>query len=458
MHHPRIFVAVAFVAAALTGCKSLSIDQELEQAGQRIHPRVGFTPEWSEDWTEYNVTADLVRPLTVEEAVRVAVHNHSSIRARLAYLAERRADLVQAGLLPNPVVTLAFGIPMDDGGGQPQMHGLMQDVAALWKRPSRIAAADAELRAALLELCDAVVEIAASVKRGMAELHHAQRRHALSSREAELLGERARLIQERESAGESTRLQVYAAQADMGAARLREIDDRARIGVARRVLLERLGVSARTLDAASYDFSTLPPAGDPVPTEHEVIRLIASHRLDVVAAFAIADASESRRVLAAHGRWPDVKLGAAYNRNFEDRDGLGPAAAVSVPVFDTGRTGVARARAARDRNLAEARRQLGDAVAEARIAHVKLTEASERRASLENDLVAPRRDEEQVAREVYLAGEGTRTSVLEREAARLEAERRLEDAVLQTRLARHDLWRAVGGSFEPLDEDEEVEP
>ncbi len=184
-----------------------------------------------------------------------------------------------------------------------------------------------------------------------------------------------------------------------------------------------------------------------------MIRQVASHRLDVVAAFAAADASEMRRVLAARGRWPDVGVGVAFNRNFSDRDALGPAASVRLPIFDTGRAGVAKALAARDRKLAEAYRLLGDAVAEARISHVKLTEAAEKRVRIENDIVAPRRDEERLARDELAAGEGTRTALLQREAARLEAERNLESAVLETRVARLDLWRAVGGSFEPVDEE-----
>ena len=74
--------------------------------------------------------------LTSQEAVAIALWNSPSFQATLADLGIARADLVEAGLLRNPVFSLLFPV------GPKQLEWTLQfPFDALWQRPRRVAAA-----------------------------------------------------------------------------------------------------------------------------------------------------------------------------------------------------------------------------------------------------------------------------------------------------------------------------
>jgi cobalt-zinc-cadmium efflux system outer membrane protein len=452
---------VAIPLLAAPACRSLSNEPDLRQAADRLESRVGFAPEWAPDEPRASDPEEPTRPLSVRESMRVAVQRHPVVREKLAELAERRADLVQADRFPNPLLTLSFGFPIDGEGGSPAMHGIRQSLSALWTRPTRVAAAEAELRAAVLSLCDVSVALAASVGRSLAEVHHRERQAGHSSREVLRLEERVELLRTIEAAGEAPRGVVNAARRELAAARRREIDDRERSAAAKRTLFERLGASA--LDAAALgsdlrvDASTLPALDAVPPSEEEVIELVVSQRLDVLAAFAALEGSEARVRSAARSRWPEMTIGVDYYRNFSERESVGPAVGLEIPIFDTGRAALAKAEAIESRTLAAADRILTEAILEARLAHVALVEARERRTRLEVDWLEPLRDDHRIVLEAFEAGEASRVEVLRREAELLEAERRLDDAALAIRVAHYELWRAAGGSLARIDDDPAVD-
>ncbi len=74
--------------------------------------------------------------LTSEEAVAIALWNSPSFQATLADLGIARADLVEAGLLRNPVFSFLFPF------GPKQLEWTLQfPFEAIWQRPARVAAA-----------------------------------------------------------------------------------------------------------------------------------------------------------------------------------------------------------------------------------------------------------------------------------------------------------------------------
>ena len=64
---------------------------------------------------EKNITAILARPLKGEDAVRIALINNRSLQQSYEELGIAHADLVQAGLMSNPV--LGYSVGRGGGGG-----------------------------------------------------------------------------------------------------------------------------------------------------------------------------------------------------------------------------------------------------------------------------------------------------------------------------------------------------
>ena len=74
--------------------------------------------------------------LTQDEAVAIALWNNPDFQVQLANLGFARADLLDAGLLPNPVLSLLFPI------GPKQLEWTLRwPIEVLWQRPRRVRAA-----------------------------------------------------------------------------------------------------------------------------------------------------------------------------------------------------------------------------------------------------------------------------------------------------------------------------
>ncbi len=105
-------VVAAAVAVLLSGCASFSADggysqvQALAQA-RSADPVPAVKPGASDASTERQLADLLAKPLTVENAVQIALVNNRGLQASYAELGVAEADLVQAGRIANPV--FSFG-------------------------------------------------------------------------------------------------------------------------------------------------------------------------------------------------------------------------------------------------------------------------------------------------------------------------------------------------------------
>ena len=100
-------IGLAVVAAALAGCATLSEDGGFSSVAQRTDERIGKDVKWGRSETDrgvLNAAVDklLRQPLTVDDAVQVALFNNRGLQAAFFQLGISEADLVQAGRLPNP--------------------------------------------------------------------------------------------------------------------------------------------------------------------------------------------------------------------------------------------------------------------------------------------------------------------------------------------------------------------
>ncbi len=103
--------------------------------------------------------------LTSQEAVAIALWNSPSFLATLADLGIARADLVEAGLLRNPVFSLLFP------WGPKQLESTLQfPFDALWQRPRRVAAARLNARVPTLPKSAADADVNAAARHAEALL------------------------------------------------------------------------------------------------------------------------------------------------------------------------------------------------------------------------------------------------------------------------------------------------
>ena len=78
--------------------------------------------------------------LTISDAVKIALFENRTLRARMLDIGIAKADLVQAGLWSNPTASFSIRFPTD-GGTRTIDASLFQSIAEFWQVPVRRCAA-----------------------------------------------------------------------------------------------------------------------------------------------------------------------------------------------------------------------------------------------------------------------------------------------------------------------------
>ncbi|MBS0336231.1 MAG: TolC family protein [Proteobacteria bacterium] len=117
----RIAVLAA-VSIALVGCATFSPDGGFGTVEKAVKDRTGKDIAWvkteaQRDDAEKRVAELLARSLSADDAVQVALLNNRGLQAEFAELGIGEADLVQAGRLPNPRISM-LRTSRDDIGGR----------------------------------------------------------------------------------------------------------------------------------------------------------------------------------------------------------------------------------------------------------------------------------------------------------------------------------------------------
>jgi outer membrane protein TolC len=106
MPHQRLLIA-ALATFTLAGCASFSQDGGFNAIEQTARERLGKDVRWVKSTDEQNTVDQRVgellsKPLSVDDAVQVALLNNKGLQAAFSELGISESDLVQAGRLPNP--------------------------------------------------------------------------------------------------------------------------------------------------------------------------------------------------------------------------------------------------------------------------------------------------------------------------------------------------------------------
>jgi outer membrane protein, heavy metal efflux system len=450
-----IFLLILAPAGGLAQAKTQPADvsKEVEaRTGHKIN-----TSTKASAWTlPEGVTPD--DGLTEDEAVAIALWNNPELQAELTSLGLARADLIQAGQLSNPSLTLIF----------PFSTRILESVAnwpfeALWQRPKRVAAAKLELERVGETLVSRSLDLVRDTRLAYADYAVAQRRASLTAEAVRERGEIATIINARFRAGDISELETSAARLD---ARLAEAEAmrfahevviardrlRALLGAAKsdpgfEIILSPAAETANVDQPASVKISTATPATTVSSGQSETLNELIEQALDArpelkAAQLAIEAAGrrakwERSRILAVSAIAKEYGRGA---NGFEQ----GPGAQIELPIFNRNQGGISRAEAEIERaarQLIAARQRV---VAEVREAFTQLTQTRESHQMWRARVAPSLEDDIRGAERAYKAGDAPYLFVLE--TTRRLTDARLREAELQAATARAliALERSVG--------------
>lgn len=199
------------------GCRTASKEDVFSEVQEASEDRARQRIEWncvttSEADIGSAVDQLIHDDLTLEEAVQISLLNNRHLQSRLADLGVARAELLQAGLLRNPVFSVAVRFPTHGSGGQVWEGDIMQDFLDVLLVGLRRRLASAELERVKLLVTDAVIGLAFEVRRTFYDYQAAKQKvelRQLIAQTSQASYEMARRLRE---AGNITDLQLVEKQ------------------------------------------------------------------------------------------------------------------------------------------------------------------------------------------------------------------------------------------------------
>jgi cobalt-zinc-cadmium efflux system outer membrane protein len=374
--------------------------------------------------------------LAIDEAVAIALWNNPDFQVTLTDLGIARADLIDAGLLRNPVFSLLF-----PWGPKQLEFTLNWSVDALWQRPKRIEDARLNAEAVAEALVGGGLHLVADVRLAFFETLVAERRLNLATELAGVAAQAAKLAEGQLRAGDISEFDARLAMTDavrLEAARLTRATARDLARVRLRSLLGIVG---------SEPVVTLvePPSAvtDACGSSAAILESALAARPELRAAELRIEAAGARAGLE---RSRILALTASLDANAKGVEGfeMGPGLSVEIPVLsqNEGR----RARAAAEVEQA-ARRYLSvrnSIAAEIATAFAGLTEARATALLLGDDVAASLAAARQQAERLYTAGEISLLDLLQTRQRLIDIESTRVDAAFGVNRAVVRLEQAAG--------------
>jgi cobalt-zinc-cadmium efflux system outer membrane protein len=337
-------VALAGIVALAAGCSAVAKDAGFSDVRGLVAARIGHDPEWNREEAEDEAVAGAVRnlleqDLTAGVAVQVALLNNRNLQATYEDLGVARADLIQAGLLRNPVITFERRF-----SGQALELDVVQEFIELITLPLRKRVAGAAFEATKQHVAAAVLDLAAEVSSTFYALQGTEQMVAMRRQVVQGSAAAADLAQRMYDAGNITDLDLRMeqrltrqAQLDLAVAEQEVIQQRERLNA----LMGLWGAeTAWTISPRLPD----PPLVDPPLQGLE--SLAVSQRLDLLAARQdIMMAAETLGLTNALRWLPGVSGHLHLEREPDGMSTIGPGLEILLPVFDWGQAAVPRDRA-----------------------------------------------------------------------------------------------------------------
>src|SRR5947207_13474149 len=331
-------------AGAVASCAHVDPNPAFQELANTVHLRTGKRVQWNhgsaEDAEAQAAVASLLsRPLTAGSAVQVALLNNHKLQATYEELGIAQADLVEAGLLRNPIFTFERRFP-----GQALEMDLLKEFIDIILLPLRKRIAAAQFEVVKLRVGHEILKTAAEVRAAFYEHQGDQQLVDLRKTVAEATERSAETALRMNQAGNLRNLDLATKQASHAQAKIELAKAQSEAVQSREKLNKLMGAfGTQTNWTVAPRLSGLP--GSEVSTAQLESRAI-QQRLDLAAARQqfIAEA-RARGIARAEAILEKAEFGAHYEREIEGTYSIGTSVNVPIPIFNQGQPASARASA-----------------------------------------------------------------------------------------------------------------
>ena len=338
---------VPAMLAALAGCANVAPEDGFADVRERVSGRTAADVAWPRTAAERAAVHERVEAilagerLSIDDAVQLAMLNDAALQAQFEELGIAQSDVVQAGLLKNPV--LGAGVRFSDVDDTvPNIDlNIVQNLTDLITRGSRLRIADAEYERVKLDISAQVLRRVADVQSAYYELLGARQIADMRAAVEEAVAASRALAQRYYAAGNINDLDLAreTSAAELAVVARMRADAAAASAAAR--LHRLMGLAHRPQQwKIAGRLPALPPSE---PAVSDLERRALDERLDLAAARERARASA--QLLGLSQRWRylgSVEAGVDAERESDEERLIGPNVSLELPLFDRHQAQIAR--------------------------------------------------------------------------------------------------------------------
>ena len=346
----RTVIAVVLGVFVLGGCATVQREASFPEVQGTVADRLGQKVVWnrdgkSDEQARKTVRTLLQREFSAEAAVQVALLNNRRLQAKFENLGVAQADLVEAGLLDNPV--LGADALFQAAGTEINLD-IVQNFLGVFTLSARKKIGLAAAQRVTLEVSGDVLDLAAQVQSqyyrvvGDAEALGLARQVVTSTEAA------AEIAQRQYAAGNLSKREQSLQQAFYAQNLLEVAQAEAQLDVDREKLTRLMGLWGADTDWKIPN--RLPQVPATLPTLDQLEKLAISRRMDLAAAKKEAEGLRHAVNLAHDFRWlAPLGIGVQFKRDRDGEKSYGPRIELGLPIFNQGQTQIARLESERKR-------------------------------------------------------------------------------------------------------------
>jgi outer membrane protein, heavy metal efflux system len=327
------------------GCTSMTLNAGFDDIKTTVEQRTSIQIFWNNGTDLDKEASDklsslLKRKLTADDVVQIALLNNRDLQAVYSDLGVAQADLVQAGLLSNPIFDAAVLFPVS-GSGKPDLElGAAINFLNIFYIPLRKRIAAARFEEAKIGVAGSVLDFAARVRSAFYAYEADEQMLELRQTIVQALTASFELARRIYDAGNMSDLDFFRERAQLEAGKLALRTAEISVRQSREELNILMGLWGAQTQWQSA--GRLPDIPEQLPDTKDVERLSLEHSLELAQARqGIIGAGEQLGLTRWTKLLPEFGVGSQAERN----DGaweVGPKVDFSIPLFDQGQARLGR--------------------------------------------------------------------------------------------------------------------
>ena len=323
-----------------------------------VQPFCAAVSEQPADWPALRIAATqishpLLPPLvfderdgfSLDELAILAVLNNPDLRTLRHQQNLADAQLLQAGLLPNPKLSIDTARPVGgDTHGAVNAFGLGLgwDLTALLSRSARQDASQKHAGSVALNVAWAEWQVAGAARRSARQLLVVNQRLAAARQIETLRIHMLENVKQKTAAGLGSDRDLFTAETDVQQAQAKRLQAEAAREKTRLLLNRLLGLPAA--QPVALENGTNPSMKRPLPADL-LSRDVANRRLDLLALKLGYESQEARVRAAVRSQFPSITIGWSTGRETDGVKTIGAGVSIDLPFFDRNQGVIAKERA-----------------------------------------------------------------------------------------------------------------